>query len=300
MPVNSLDFDDILEKIEKDWKIPGKITTVYTPNAEIVTFGYFNSHFQKIVQQFDLGLPDGSLIVWAGKLLGQSIQKRITGGQVLEQLVSVAAKKNATIGLIGGRAGVAALALERLSAKYPGLKGWSEEGPEIKLETRNSKLEINPNFKIQISNPCLDGRQETQNSKSKTQNPDIRYTTPDIRKELQQLAHKIVDTKTRFVFVAMGCPKQEFFIEKLKFEIRNSKFENSVVLMAVGGVFDVLAGRVKPTPRWMGDNGLEWLWRLVQQPSRIKRQLKLPIFVLLVLFDTLRRISQKSKVKGQN
>ena len=87
MPVNSLNFDDILEKIEKDLKSPGKITTIYTPNAEIVMVGYFNSYFQSVMQQFDLGLPDGSSLIWAGNMLGQPLQKRITGGEAMEKLI---------------------------------------------------------------------------------------------------------------------------------------------------------------------------------------------------------------------
>ena len=50
--------------------------------------------------------------------------------------------------------------------------------------------------------------------------------------------------------------------------------EKPLVLMAVGGSFDYISGRVKRAPVWMRNRGLEWLYRLIKEPLRIKRQLK--------------------------
>ena len=54
------------------------------------------------------------------------------------------------------------------------------------------------------------------------------------------------------------------------------------VCMGVGGTFDVLAGKAKRAPHWMQQNRLEWLYRLYKEPTRFKRMLSLPNFVIAV------------------
>jgi N-acetylglucosaminyldiphosphoundecaprenol N-acetyl-beta-D-mannosaminyltransferase len=59
--------------------------------------------------------------------------------------------------------------------------------------------------------------------------------------------------------------------------------------MGVGGSLDVLAGRVRRAPVFMQKAGLEWLYRLVTQPTRIKRMSVLPLFIIDVILDRLRQ-----------
>jgi len=79
------------------------------------------------------------------------------------------------------------------------------------------------------------------------------------------------------IFVAMGSPRQEIFIKKIIDKL------NTHIFMGVGGVFDVFAGELKRAPRWMLSLGLEWLYRVVQEPFRLKRLIVIPKFLLLVL-----------------
>jgi len=86
------------------------------------------------------------------------------------------------------------------------------------------------------------------------------------------------------VLVAFGMPKQELWIA------RNMPRLTSVrVAVGVGGSLDYLAGAAKPPPRIVHLVGLEWLWRLVRDPKRWRRQRVLPMFVLLVLLRRVRR-----------
>ena len=86
------------------------------------------------------------------------------------------------------------------------------------------------------------------------------------------------------VLVAFGMPKQERWIA------RNMPRLPSVrVAVGVGGSLDYLAGAAKPPPPIVHLVGLEWLWRLVRDPKRWRRQRVLPMFVLLVLLRRVRR-----------
>lgn len=79
------------------------------------------------------------------------------------------------------------------------------------------------------------------------------------------------------VFVAMGSPRQEIFIQKI------IGILNTHIFMGVGGVFDIFAGELKRAPKWMITFGIEWLYRVIKEPFRIKRLVSIPKFLLLVL-----------------
>lgn len=92
---------------------------------------------------------------------------------------------------------------------------------------------------------------------------------------------KITAAKPHVLLVAWGAPGQDVWINQHKHELKVP------VMMGVGGTFDFLAGKQRRAPRLMRDLGLEWLWRLVLEPSRWKRQLALPHLFLLVLISKL-------------
>lgn len=65
------------------------------------------------------------------------------------------------------------------------------------------------------------------------------------------------------VLVALGAPKQELWMKKHGVDLAPA------VLLGIGGTLDFLAGRIQRAPRWMSDIGLEWLYRLLQEPRRM-------------------------------
>lgn len=67
------------------------------------------------------------------------------------------------------------------------------------------------------------------------------------------------------VFVAYGCPTQELWLAQ------NLEATGARIGMGIGGTFDFMAGKIPRAPQWMRKLGLEWLYRLVRQPSRFKR-----------------------------
>jgi N-acetylglucosaminyldiphosphoundecaprenol N-acetyl-beta-D-mannosaminyltransferase len=82
----------------------------------------------------------------------------------------------------------------------------------------------------------------------------------------------IVASKANVLLVGLGSPKQEYWLEE------NLSATACGVGIGVGGSFDVLAGTVSRAPRFWRRAGLEWLYRLIREPSRWRRQLALPRF----------------------
>lgn len=93
--------------------------------------------------------------------------------------------------------------------------------------------------------------------------------------EKQALIEDIAAKKPDVVFVAMGSPKQELLMEEIS-------QRHPAIYQGLGGSFDVYTGNVKRAPKWWVDHNLEWAYRLVKEPSRIKRQIHLVRFLALV------------------
>lgn len=86
----------------------------------------------------------------------------------------------------------------------------------------------------------------------------------------------IKESQADVVFVCMGFPRQERFMAEHLEETGAS------VMMGLGGSLDVFAGTVKRAPKFFIKTNLEWFYRLIKEPSRIGRMMKLPVFLLMV------------------
>ncbi len=94
-----------------------------------------------------------------------------------------------------------------------------------------------------------------------------------------KVVDKINEVKPDILFVALGCPKQEKWIHE------HRKILNTKVAMGVGGSVDVWAGHSKRAPKLFIKLNLEWLYRLLREPSRIGRMMSLPKFLLRVILS---------------
>lgn len=97
--------------------------------------------------------------------------------------------------------------------------------------------------------------------------------------EEQGIIDIINESNADLVCFALGSPKQEKMMAKYK-EILKAN-----VCIGVGGSLDIWAGELKRAPDFFCNHGLEWLYRFIQQPSRYKRMIKLPLFMMHVIFN---------------
>lgn len=105
----------------------------------------------------------------------------------------------------------------------------------------------------------------------------------------KEIAGQIRVAKPDILFAGMGTPQKEYWLR------RNVPVIEVPFSMGVGGSFDVVAGLVKRAPNWAQNAGLEWLWRLVQEPKRLWRRYLLgnPYFVWLVARELVRKCMRR-------
>ena len=96
--------------------------------------------------------------------------------------------------------------------------------------------------------------------------PSVGFYSPPFRKlteeETDEIVENINSTGARLVFVALGCPKQEKWMASMKGRV-------NAVMLGIGAALPVLVGEQSRAPGWMQNNGLEWLYRLCQEPGRL-------------------------------
>lgn len=108
------------------------------------------------------------------------------------------------------------------------------------------------------------------------------YSGSPAAAEEDEIVDRINASGADILLVAYGAPKQDLWIA------RNLPRLNVSMAMGIGGSLDFIAGVVPRAPRWMRARGLEWLYRLLRQPWRLRRMLRLPRFVLAILRESQR------------
>lgn len=112
------------------------------------------------------------------------------------------------------------------------------------------------------------------------------------REEETHIITALKKHRPSIVMVALGAPRQETWLVDHQAVLEQA---NVKIGMAVGGSFDTLLGVLQPAPSWMSRSGLEWLFRLVQQPWRWRRQTRLLEFIVLTLGEMIRAVGRLAK-----
>lgn len=206
----------------------GQPHQIVTANAEIIYQASKNEKMRTVINQAQMVTADGSGVVWASRQLGEPLEQRVTGIDLVNSICEKSAQDKWKIYILGSAPGVAATAAVNIRDKFPGCNI------------------------VGTHHGYFNAKEEKQ-----------------ILEELGQL-------KPDVLFVALGAPKQEYWIAEHLPKL------GIPVGMGIGGSMDVLSGNVKRAPKWMQKLSLEWLYRLLIQPKRFKRVLALPKFMLAV------------------
>jgi N-acetylglucosaminyldiphosphoundecaprenol N-acetyl-beta-D-mannosaminyltransferase len=106
--------------------------------------------------------------------------------------------------------------------------------------------------------------------------------------EAPAITERIRSAKPHMLFVAYGAPAQDKWLARHLPLCKDNvnEFGEGLIGMGVGGAFDMVAGLQKRAPEWMQDANLEWLYRLIKQPWRIKRQTALMRYVVATMLES--------------
>lgn len=247
---------EVLEYLLNFLKNSSKKLFIVTPNPEIIVLAQAQPEFKSILNKADVALCDGAGLFFAAQVVGRPLKERIIGTNFMEMVCKAIADWPITVGFLGGRPGVAEKAAECLTAKYPGLKVAFIGNKWGEEGFVNAQ-------QYQISSLKYDGD-------DKKKGPLIIPHTVDI------------------LFVAFGAPKQEQWMAAHldTLPVR--------VMMGVGGAFDQIVTPSLRPPAVVHAMGLGWLYRLIREPWRFKRQTRLFGFVWLVLKERFLGVATKS------
>jgi N-acetylglucosaminyldiphosphoundecaprenol N-acetyl-beta-D-mannosaminyltransferase len=265
-------------------KPSGEAKLIVTPNPEIVNRAFGDKNLTKILNSADYSLLDGVGLVQAVRFLELPAPKNALVRlpalvfQGLRVGFSTFFDRNwlfKDLEIIKGREFF--MDLVGLANK----KGWRVfllGGGGVSQDMKDSLQRSFKNVRIKAA----EGPRLTQSG-----NP---LSKEDTKKE-KEIVEKVNNYAPQMLFVGFSPPKQEKWLSKWLPELKVG------AAMTVGGTFEYMSGRAKLPPKWMGDTGLEWLWRLITRPTdkfspsslkRVKRVLTaFPIFPLKIFWRKL-------------
>lgn len=253
--IDGLEFDPItqVEMIERiDHVIAGPkrrvAFRVVKPYVEFFEKARQDPTVHQAIMEADLIVADSVAVVWAAAWLAEHRQ---TVGRFVWSLAVGLRRPAWLTGVIPERGeGATATHELLLAAAQHGWRIGIIGGPDDQTALREAIMERYPLLQLE---GVWSGYYDT--------------------KELNRTVKSIAAAKLDILFVAMGFPKQELFMSQ--------HLNLARVLIGEGGTFDYdeMGGRHRRAPKWLRRAGLEWLWRLILQPTRLGRMLAIPRFM---------------------
>jgi len=233
---------------------------IATPNPEMILEAQKNHKFLRILNNSNLNIPDGTGLLWAAKYLKITEKTKFKAIKLIKWATSLLA---------------IAIYPPYIHSEIKERVTGADLMQEICKKSGKLKLKI---FLLGAAEGVAEKGKNTLEKKY----PEIKivgtYAGKPLTTEDTKIIAKVDKSKADIIFVAYGAPSQEFWIA------RNLKKLKTIKLaIGIGGTFDYIAGVQKRSPRWMQKLGLEWLYRLLQQPKRLRRiynaTIKFPITV---------------------
>ncbi len=238
--VSSISSADLLDAFKTAIQAKKLIQVAITPVNSILA-AYKNPEVQNAYNTADYVLCDGMPVKWAASFLNTPIVERITGLDLLPNLIAFAANESFTLFLLGASPGVGEKLKEVILKQYPNCKIVGIYVPPFM-----------PVFDAAENKKMVDA---------------VNAAAPDI------------------VLISLTAPKQDLWITQNKAQLHPALY------VGIGGAFEVMAGLVKRAPKWMHGAGLEWFYRLIQEPKRMYRRylIEAPLFIPLVILDRIKK-----------
>lgn len=233
---------------------------IATPNPEMVLESLKNEDLQNILQKkTDLNIPDGIGILWAAKYLNTVQKKKSKIGKIFHGILSLPE-------------------LLFNPKKYRSILPERVTGTDL---MQNICASIPPATRVFLLGAEPGIADKTKKKLEKKYNCTIAGTDSGSAhpEDYHRLQTVINAAKPDILFVAFGAPKQEIWLARNLAHLTTVK-----TAIGIGGAFDFISGNIPRAPKIMRKFGLEWLFRLFHQPSRIKRiynaTVKFPITVI--------------------
>ena len=239
------DMDEVLKIIDGWLGSKLKKRWIATVNPEFVMKSTNDDDFKKILKKTDLNVVDGTGLIWARGVNGKNFFKRTLSGIK-----------------VGGEI----------------LKGEHREELITGVDLMSELCELAEEKKYKVFFlGGFDDRAKRTMEHFKKDNLEMDYSSGEPKFSNDQVLKKINKFKPDILFVAYGMKKQEEWIDK------NRDKADFGVAVGVGRSFDYYSGDLKRAPKAWRKMGMEWLYSLIKEPKRIKRQIVLPRFVWKVL-----------------
>lgn len=267
-PVNFLTYSQVFVVVSESLEQGARLNIV-TPYATFWRYAEIDEEFRNAWHAADLALPDGIALLWAqkmseyrwsssvvmrffqvilygvynfglilaGKLEKTGVFERVSGADLIPELLKYAEKKGKSVYVLGG---------------------WKDAIPEFISHMRNQYPQLHYEIDEQVAAV------------------DVRSVGG--KEVLDQAIERVRTFQPDLLIVALGPPFQEKWSHKHFNEL------NASVVINAGATIDFLSGRIKRAPKFLRKIGLEWLWRLISQPTRLRRILfAFPYFPLKVI-----------------
>ena len=200
-----------------------------------------NDELWGYLKDADLVTADGMPIVALSRILRQPLPERVTGADMVPAILRRCAEEGLSVYVLGGDRDAVEEAFEK-----SGCLG----------------REMSDGRREESSRPASDVSSQKQPLRIAGIDPAfVKLDEPQ-----PEIVERINAAKPDILFVALGNPKQELWMGRNKAKL------DVGAMIGVGGTFNFLAGRVKRAPRWMQKSGLEWVYRIVQEPGRLWRR----------------------------
>jgi N-acetylglucosaminyldiphosphoundecaprenol N-acetyl-beta-D-mannosaminyltransferase len=178
----------------------------------------------EIIVNSNLTTADGMPLVWLSRLLGNPLKERVTGADLLIQLIEVLARHKKSVFFLGGTDKINQEVAERFQKQYPDLRVTGRANPLIYVDGEG--------IEDSVERDAL-------------------------------LIEQINQSKPDVLFINLGNPKQEIWFSRVRHRLKVP------VSVGIGGAFSFATNAIPRAPRHMQQLGLEWLYRLYQEPTRL-------------------------------